>query len=223
MFEVTIIDYGVGNLTSIRNAFQSIGVPARTAKNTRDVQDPDLLVLPGVGAFSHCMEEIARRGFTEFLIDYSLSGKPLLGICVGMQVLFEESAEFGATAGLGVMPGRISRLEASVNRTDRVKVPHVGWAPLKRTRSWEMTVLDGLDSRAYYYFVHSYALRSTSPETLADVSHGPDLFGAVVGSGMTVGCQFYPERSGPAGLSFLRTIVTNVSHRAERKGSVDGD
>lgn len=215
MFEVTIIDYGVGNLTSVRNAFQSIGVPARTVENTRDVQDPGLLVLPGVGAFSHCMEEITRRGFRDFLIDYSLSGKPLLGICVGMQVLFEESSEFGATAGLGVMPGRISRLEASVNGTDRVKVPHVGWAPLEPSRAWELTVLDGLDSRAYYYFVHSYALRSTPPETLAHVSHGPAVCGAVVGSGMTVGSQFHPERSGPAGLDFLRTIVTNVSRRAE--------
>jgi len=215
MFEVTIIDYGVGNLTSVRNAFQSLGVRAKTVGNTRDVQDPDLLVLPGVGAFSHCMEEIARRGFTDFLIDYSLSGKPILGICVGMQVLFEGSSEFGATAGLGVIPGRISRLEASVNQTDRVKVPHVGWAPLVASRSWEQTVLEGLDSRAFYYFVHSYALRSTSPETLANVSHGPALFGGVVGSGMTVGCQFHPERSGPAGLDFLRTIVTNVS-RGER-------
>lgn len=213
MPDVTVIDYGVGNLASVRNAFRSIGVAAETATAPRDLNAADVLVLPGVGAFSHCMDQIDHHGLREFLIDYSHSGRPLLGICVGMQVLFEQSTEFGSTAGLGLVPGGISRLEATSSSTGRAKVPHVGWAPLTPTRPWEGTFLEGLDSRASYYFVHSYAPRASDPAILAEAHHGPTSFGAVVGLGNTFGCQFHPERSGPAGLAFLRSIVTAMSRR----------
>ncbi len=211
MFDVAVVDYGVGNVTSVRNAFLAIGTSARTATTPQDLQTADLLVLPGVGAFAHCMQQLKSHGLTEFLIDYSRSDGPLLGICVGMQMLFEQSLEFGTTPGLGLVPGVVRKLSECPEGKDRVKVPHVGWAQLNASRPWASTMLNGLDDRAFYYFVHSYAPEVHSDGIIADASHGGTTFGAVAGHGRTLGCQFHPERSGRAGLDFLRVIVTNVS------------
>jgi len=218
MFYVAITDYGVWNLRSVHNAFQAVGGASRIATDRKDLAKADLLVLPGVGAFSHCMRQLKKVGLTELVIEHSRSNRPLLGICVGMQMLFEQSSEFSLAGGLGLIAGHVSRLKESSSATELVKVPHVGWAPLVQCRPWEGTVLEGLDTRSHYYFVHSYAPAVHSQDIVAAARHGSEEFGAVAARGNTLGCLFHPERSGAAGLEFLRVIMKNLTQGTSVSG-----
>ena len=204
----TIVDYGIGNLRSLQKAFEAAGVSVERTGDPAAVARAERLVLPGVGAFGACADELRERGLDRPVLDAVERGVPLLGVCVGMQLLFDQSEERPrpdgqAHAGLGLLPGRIVRFQEEV-AGERLKVPHMGWNRLDVQR--EHSLLDGLAADAFVYFVHSYHAEAAEPgDVLASASYGHP-FPAIVGRGHVAGAQFHPEKSGPAGLRLLRNF-----------------
>ena len=211
---VTVIDYGLGNLFSICRALTYIGAQAEVVSDPMAVRRAQGLVLPGVGAFGDGMRQLTARGLTEPLREAARAGRPLLGICLGMQLLFTESEEFGRHEGLGLIEGRVRRLRGTDPDGRRVKVPHIGWSalePCAAAERWRGTVLEGLAPGDAMYFVHSYVpFPEREAATLARMRHGGHAYAAVVAEGRATGCQFHPEKSGEAGLSLLRNFVQSI-------------
>lgn len=195
---IAIVDYGIGNLGSVTKAFRHAGVECRLSAEPRVLRDAAALVLPGDGAFGATMQEIERRGLASPLREAARSGKPVLGICIGMQVLFETSEEHGRHAGLALLPGRVRRFEVAL------PVPHMGWNTLRRRRSHPL--LEGIEDGAHVYFVHSYHCQAAPADILADSDYGHD-FAAVVGRGNVLGVQFHPEKSQAVGLRLIENFV----------------
>lgn len=207
---IAIVDYGVGNLRSAQKGLEraveeeGLSVEVRVTPNASDVERAEAVVLPGVGAFAHCMRSLQDAGLREAVVTAAASGRPFLGICVGMQILFEESEEFGRIPGLGVLPGRVVRF-----RSKDVKIPHMGWNALHIAGS--SPVLDGIEEGTHYYFVHSfYAVPSDPSVLLATAVHGQEEFAAAVGRGGVFATQFHPEKSQEAGIRLLRNFVRQV-------------
>lgn len=195
--KTTVIDLGVGNLGNVVRAMEHVGGAAETSADPRLIAGSRRLILPGVGAFAPPRE--ALRGEIEQALRAALAaGAWLLGICVGFQLLFEESEEFGTTDGLGLLPGRIIRLP------EGVPLPHIGWNRLHDLA--EHPLLAGLPLEPWVYFVHSFAPEGADDVTLARTTHGRS-FTAVAGSGRVLGCQFHPERSGSTGLKILANFL----------------
>lgn len=210
MGAVTVIDYGMGNLHSVCRALEHVGAEPRLTENPEDVSAAQHLVLPGVGAFKNGMAELAKRGFVEALRDYAKTGRPLLGICLGMQMLFEESEEFGRHEGLALLRGAVRAIPAHGADGRPHKIPHVGWNRLLRPAGarWEGTILDGMDAGTETYFVHSYTAQpALEAHRLADADYDGCRLSAVVRDRGIYGCQFHPEKSGPAGLQMLRNFL----------------
>ena len=204
----TIIDYGIGNLRSLQKAFEAAGVAVERTGDAAALARAERLVLPGVGAFGACADELRGRGLDGPVLDAVERGVPLLGVCVGMQLLFDASEERGTHAGLGLLPGRVVRFERG---EERLKVPHMGWNRLDAQR--EHPLLDGLDADAFVYFVHSYhAEAADASDVLASATYGRP-FPALVGRANVAGAQFHPEKSGPAGLRLLRNFGTLEAKR----------
>ena len=197
----TIIDYGIGNLRSLAKAFAAAGVEAERTDDPQKIAAAERLVLPGVGAFGACAAEIRARGLWEVVRGRAGAGVPLLGVCVGMQLLFEGSEERGEHAGLALLPGRVVRFPADLADAERqrLKVPHMGWNRIRVRRPHP--VLAGADA-AYVYFVHSYHAAPDSSDVLATAEYGVEV-PAVVGRANVVGVQFHPEKSGRDGLAML--------------------
>ena len=195
---IALIDYGAGNLTSVRKALAAVGAGVWTPEQPAEIDTASGLIVPGVGHF-HATQSLGPdwRAAARRLIE---RGRPLLGICLGMQWLYEGSAEAPDLAGLGVLAGHCTRLSAAP------KVPHVGWNALARTTpSW---ILDGVDEGAYVYFTHSYAAPPSS-STVAVTTHG-ETFAAAVQCGSVAGVQFHPEKSGQVGLQVLRNFLARA-------------
>ena len=206
---VTIIDYGLGNLHSVANALTHVGATVSFADNGKAISTAERIILPGVGAFADGMRNLRERGQISVLQEYAASGRPLLGICLGMQLLFDESDDFGTTAGLGIIPGRVEAIP-----TTGVKVPHVGWNRIFPTKNsnWENTLLANTPLQTHTYFVHSFVARPiNAAHLLAITNYGPHQLTAAVSSGATVGFQFHPEKSGAPGLSMLRSFLNTKS------------
>lgn len=209
-----IIDYGIGNLRSIEKAFQAVGAEVVRSDRAEDIERAEKVVLPGVGAFGACAAEIRRRGLEEPVLDAIASGKPFLGVCVGMQLLFDAGEEMGVHNGLGVLPGRVLRLdlvpepiggEASEVWDAALKIPHMGWNTIEPQH--ESKLLTGLLAEAYFYFVHSYVAVPDDPaDTLASTRYGID-FPAMVHRNNVYGVQFHPEKSQQNGLRVLRNFA----------------
>ena len=207
---IAVVDYGVGNLRSAQKgleraaAEEGLDLEVRVTPEPADIERARGVVLPGVGAFAHCMEELAEAGMTDVVLDAAASGRPFFGICVGMQILFEESEEFGRVRGLGVLPGRVTRF-----RSRSVKIPHMGWNALeKRTPN---AMFDGIPDGTYYYFVHSFYAQPTDTAVVAATStYGDEEFAAAVGRGNVFATQFHPEKSQEAGIRLLRNFVRTV-------------
>lgn len=203
----TIIDYGIGNLRSLHKAFAAAGVEAVRTDDPGAIAEAERLVLPGVGAFGACADELRRRGLTDLVRERAEAGVPLLGVCVGMQLLFEASEERGTHEGLGLLLGRVVRFPGDRLGADggRLKVPHMGWNQLHREA--DHPVLGDRDALPYVYFVHSYhAAPTEAADVLATVTYG-DAVPAVVGRANVVGVQFHPEKSASAGLAMLRRFA----------------
>lgn len=202
---VVIVDYGLGNLLSVARAVRAAGGEPDISSDPADVVGAPRVLLPGVGAFGDGMKGLRERGLVEPLRAYANSGRPLLGICLGMQLLMDRSTEFGDHAGLGLVPGTVERLPGG---TDGLKLPHVGWSALKPASPWPGTPLDTTPAGAEFYFVHSYAaVPAESKDRLADCGYGAGSFCAALRRGNVVGCQFHPEKSGPAGLDILKRFL----------------
>ncbi len=201
-----LIDYGIGNLRSLEKAFVAAGVAVLRTDDPDAIAAADRLVLPGVGAFGACAAELRRRGLADLVRQRAGAGVPLLGVCVGMQLLFDGSEEFGEHEGLGLLPGRVVRIDGTAPEGERpLKVPHMGWNRLQ-ARS-PHPVLGDETPLPYVYFVHSYrAAPAEASDVLATVAYGAEI-PAVVGRGNVVGVQFHPEKSAGAGLAMLRRFA----------------
>jgi glutamine amidotransferase len=198
---IAIADYGIGNLGSVTKGFRRAGAEVLLTGDPEALRRADALVLPGDGAFGATMAEIERRGLVPVLGEAAESGKPLLGICIGMQVLFEESDEHGRHAGLGFLPGRVRRLKGDL------PVPHMGWNRLRRRRAHP--ILEGVPDGAHVYFVHSYYCDAPDDVVIATSDYGHD-FAAIVGRGNVLGVQFHPEKSQEVGLRMVAAFVRLV-------------
>lgn len=208
MKPVVVVDYGRGNLFSISRALAHLGAEAKVTSDPAAIAAAERLILPGVGAFGDGMENLRARGLVAPLKTYASSGHPLLGICLGMQLLMDGSDEFGENEGLGLVPGRVRRFPDSPERA--WKVPHVGWSALNSSgAAWDGTMLAGLPEGERMYFVHSYFVETAKPEhRLAVTPYAGAEFCSVLRAGPVEGCQFHPEKSGERGLCLLKTWLT---------------
>lgn len=199
MARVAIIDYGVGNLRSVEKAFCAGGAEAVVTSDERVLREAERLVLPGVGAFRACMEALNARGFDELVREHVAAGKPLLGVCVGMQMLFEESEEFGTTSGLGLLRGRVRRFP------EGLRVPQVGWNQV----GWRggHALAEGIEDETFFYFVHSYFCDAADETDVLGSTEYGDVYASVVARSNVCGVQFHPEKSQAAGLRLLKNFA----------------
>jgi glutamine amidotransferase len=210
MTRVAVIDYGMGNLHSVCRAFEHVGAESVLTDDPAALRAASHLVLPGVGAFRDGMAELAKRDLVEPLRDYAKSGRPLLGICLGMQMLFEESEEFGRHDGLAILPGAVRAIPATGADGAAHKIPHVGWRAVRppRAAAWSGTLFEGTSEGEEFYFVHSYTAIPARPEDrLADADYDGCTISAAVRRANVYGFQFHPEKSGTAGLALLSRFV----------------
>lgn len=194
---VGIIDYGVGNLFSLCSSFRAIGVEAFVSGDPEALAKADRLVLPGVGAFEDAAKKLRASGLEDFVRQQAAAGKPLLGICLGMQMLFEKSYEYGEHEGLGLLRGQVVPMEGKL--PGELKIPHMGWNKLEVRQGKLLEETDG----AYVYFVHSFYAEGCEDSLAAVTEYGIPITAAVE-QGNIYGCQFHPEKSGNVGLAILR-------------------
>lgn len=195
---IAIIDYGMGNLRSVEKGFQKMGIDVRVVSDPRKIDDAAGVVLPGVGAFRDCMNNLERLSLVEAILRSIAKGKPFLGICLGLQVLFTESEEFGPCRGLDVMPGRVVRFRGGL------KVPHMGWNTVKILR--EAPILDGIADGAFFYFVHSYYVIPKHEDVIATTTDYGCTFTSAIWRENIFATQFHPEKSQQIGLSVLKNF-----------------
>jgi len=212
---VTILDYGVGNLRSVARAFEVCGAKPVLAENPAQAAGADRLVIPGVGAFQSCVVALRKAGFVDVIQQVvDANQRPVLGICVGMQMLLDVSEEFGEHEGLGHIRGRVSQIPSASPTGDRQKVPHIGWAPLRPPSGapagwWSDTILQDTFIGADVYFVHSFAaVADRDADVLAVTDYGSEQICAAVRRDNLYGVQFHPEKSGLAGLAIIRSFLT---------------
>ncbi|WP_174615659.1 imidazole glycerol phosphate synthase subunit HisH [Virgibacillus ihumii] len=200
---IAIIDYGAGNIKSLQFACQRVGLDTCLTTDIQTIKKSAAIILPGVGAFKDAMDALYRHNLVNTLIEEASAGKPLLGICLGMQLFYEQSFENGSWQGLGLLKGNVSRLP------DSVKVPHMGWNTLKHHQ--KNALLNGIDQEAYVYFVHSYAVTDDQKRDLISSSEYGGTVPAIVQSKNITGMQFHPEKSGETGLQLLKNFGEMVS------------
>ncbi len=207
MTVIAIVDYDIGNIRSIQNAFISQGAKVIVTKDKDKLFSADGVVLPGVGSFKHGMERLQESNLNEILEDYIKTQKPLLGICLGMQLLFTKSYEFGETKGLNFIPGEVKKLP--LNCDYEFKLPHVNWSPINTAGiTWKDSILKGIDAGSDVYFVHSYAVYPTSSENvLSETDYSKNKFCSAVQFKNVYGCQFHPEKSGVVGLKIVNNFI----------------
>ena len=199
MTRIAILDYGMGNLRSVEKALEHVGATAIVSADAAVVRDADGVVLPGVGAFPRAMERIGEAGLDELIAERCGAGVPILGICLGLQLLFESSTELGGAPGLGLLEGEVTGIEAG-----GLKVPHIGWSPVRWERESRLTA--GIDSETPFYFVHSFAPRPGPGELLGSAAYG-ERFACAAEHENVFGVQFHPEKSSDAGLRLLANFA----------------
>ena len=206
---IAILDYGIGNLASVRNAFEATGAHVIITTEPQAVLDASGLVVPGVGAFGKAMQNLSERQLIEPIVTFLETGKPFLGICLGLQLLFSESHEGGRCAGLGVMRGTVERLEVDL------KVPHIGWNQIEKKQ--ECAELEGVPDGTFFYFVHSYRVVPEDDTVVATETEYGDEFVSAVKKDNIFACQFHPERSGSAGLQVIRNFLRIAEDKRPQK------
>ena len=198
---IAIIDYGVGNLFSLVSSFKAIGADAVVTSDPEVIKSADKLILPGVGAFGDAAEKLRKSGLSELIVEQAESGKPLMGICLGMQLLFEKSYEYGEHKGLGLIKGNVVSME---NRLpDNFKIPHIGWNALKMKQ--QSPIFEYISEGDCVYFVHSFYATDCDEAVIASTEYGIEITAAVA-KGNIYGCQFHPEKSGNVGLNILKAF-----------------
>lgn len=199
---IGIVDYGMGNLRSVAKALEHVGATVEVTSDAARLAAADSLVLPGVGAFGRCMENLTAAGLSDVVVDFARSDRPFLGICVGMQILFEESEEFGPVAGLGILPGRVRRIRSE---DPSLTIPHMGWNRIRmRNRPPH---LRGVIDDAFVYFVHSYAVECDLDQLAATTTDYGVEFASSVWRDNVFATQFHPEKSQAVGLRILENFA----------------
>lgn len=199
---VAIIDYGVGNLFSLKSSFSAIGADAVVTSSKSELERAESIILPGVGAFCDAVKKLKDSGLEGTVISLAKAGKPLMGICLGMQLLFEKSYEYGEYRGLGLIKGEIRPIETVIPKG--YKIPHIGWNSLEIRKP--TPIFENVKNGEYVYFVHSYYAADCENSVTAVSDYGAPLT-ASVQDGNIFGCQFHPEKSGETGLKILRSFV----------------
>lgn len=211
--KIAIIDYEIGNVKSIINAFKKIGIEPILTNERETIINSDGLILPGVGAFSQGMKNLQKYCLPEIIYDFVNTKKPFMGICLGMQMLMEESEEFGLTKGLGLIEGKVIKLP--VQNPNYEKLPHVSWNEIStKNISWENTILDDLEEYTDMYFVHSFVASPKNEENILSITEYSDYkFCSSVKKDNIYGCQFHPEKSGEQGLKIIQNFVNLCKER----------
>lgn len=205
---IAVIDYGVGNLFSLCRSLEAIGQEPVVTGDPAVLRQADRLILPGVGAFQDAADKLRATGLDQLLREEAAKGKPILGICLGMQLLFEESLEFGRWQGLGLIPGRVIPMEGVVPAD--YKIPHIGWNALHFPQDKARhPLLASVEENECVYFVHSFFATDCDEAVIATTEYGAELTAAVA-KGSVMGCQFHPEKSGPVGLGILKTFCEGM-------------
>jgi|SRR6187549_49850 len=196
---IAILDYGMGNLRSVEKALEHVGATATIANDAATVREADGVVLPGVGAFPKAMERVRELELDELVAERVEAGVPVLGICLGLQLLFDSSTELGGAEGLGLLPGPVGELDAP-----GLKVPHIGWAPVRWERDSKLT--EGIETETPFYFVHTFAPVPAGDDLLGTAVYG-ERFACAAERGNVYGVQFHPEKSSAAGLRLLSNFA----------------
>ena len=199
---IAIIDYGAGNLQSVKKALDFIGAESVITDNIETINACDKILLPGVGSFGDAMDSMTQKGLVETVKQNALSGKPFLGICLGLQLLFEESEESPGVKGLGIFKGKIKKFSSDMG----LKIPHIGWNSLEIKQS--DTLFKDIPENSYVYFVHSYYLHAEDENEIATVTNYGIDFHSAVGKNNVFATQFHPEKSGDVGLQILRNFAS---------------
>ncbi|NQV76096.1 MAG: imidazole glycerol phosphate synthase subunit HisH [Bacteroidetes bacterium] len=208
MKKAVIVDYQLGNLFSVNQALINIGLDAKVSLDPADINRADALILPGVGAFKDAMENLTNLGLKEPIRQFISSGKPFLGICLGLQLLFTESEEFGASEGLGVISGKVKRFSNRTHSDELQKVPQISWNTINKasTDGWQNTPLMHLEDEEDMYFVHSfYVVPVDQKIVLSKTTYGDLTYASSILQGNIFACQFHPEKSAEEGLKIYRT------------------
>lgn len=206
---IVIIDSGICNLFNIRRAFRSLGAEVLITRSEKDIEGASRLVLPGVGAFGAGMKSLHGHNLIEPIRAHVNSGKPFLGICLGMQMLLSHSEEYGLWDGLNIIQGRVRMFTSPVPGSSSHKIPQIGWNCLEPNGSWGQTLLNGLGEKPYFYFVHSFIVVPDNPaDCLAFTMYGRDRYCSFLKRENITACQFHPERSGEVGLKLLRNFLS---------------
>lgn len=200
MARICVLDYGMGNLRSVSKALERVGAEAEVTSDLKLAASAHGLILPGVGAFPAAMAEIRSLGLDALLRDWVAADRPVLGICLGVQLLLESSSELGGDRGLGLLPGEVTRLEAG-----GLKLPHIGWEPVRWERDSELT--DGIADGTPFYFVHTYAPRPAHADDLLGTAVHGERFACALARPPVYGAQFHPEKSSSAGLRILANFA----------------
>ena len=200
---IAVVDYGVGNLFSLRCSLEAIGEKAVITRDREVITGSDHVILPGVGAFGDALAKLRETGMFDLMQEIAKEGKPMLGICVGMQLLFEKDLEFGEHEGLALLLGTVDAIEPRLTR--KLDIPQMGWNALKYTKA--SPIFEGIEEGTHMYFVHSYAARDCESVTTATCEYEIDITAAVQKDNV-FGTQFHPEKSGPAGLKLLKNFCT---------------
>ncbi len=209
---IAILDYGMGNLRSVEKALERVGAEPRIGAGADEARSADGIILPGVGAFPKAMEMVRALELDTLLTERLAAGTPVLGICLGLQLLFEHSSELGGSDGLGLLPGSVTPLEAGA-----LKVPHIGWEPVRWERS--TSLVDGLAPETPFYFVHSFGVRPSDDEVVVGTAEWGERFTCAVARPPLYGVQFHPEKSSAAGLRLLANFAAIVVASRERTPS----
>ena len=211
MMRVGVIDYGVGNLRSVANALRHVGAEPIVSDSTEILLGCERIIFPGVGAFAYGRNALFAKGLQQVVLQAFAAQKPLLGICVGMQLLFESSHEFGEHEGLGLLSGQIEKFDTSAPSAQHLRLPNVNWLPITPKRNASglaRKLLEDVTGDSRFYFVHSYRAQSSNPHAVATSDYGGQPFAAAVARGSIVATQFHPEKSGPDGLNMLKKFVS---------------
>ena len=203
--KIIVVDYQLGNLFSVKQALIHAGLNCKVSSNPKDIESADAIVLPGVGAFKDAMENLDKLGLTNELIKFVKSGKPFLGICLGLQLLFSKSEEFGDSKGLDIIKGCVNKFPNIKKNGEISKVPQITWNSIIKSNRWKQSPLNNLDNEVDMYFVHSYYVEPDDPTIISSTTFYSDInYASSIQLDNIFACQFHPEKSGEQGLKIYK-------------------